>query len=109
MIMVLPPNQQQLLPYSYPAASAVDMKGAESVVVENGSRSLKHHHHHTSSVIDKIPDEAESLTVLVGGVKFLEHPITAFVRLEEVSVRMQPPMQDTSESLFLIQRALCSP
>jgi hypothetical protein len=33
--------------------------------------------------MDKIPDEAESLTVLVGGVKFLEKPVVAFVRLAQ--------------------------
>ncbi len=50
---------------------------------------------HTSSVMNKIPDEAESLTVLVGGVKFLEKPITVFVRLGQVgdviSLRPHPP------------------
>ena len=35
------------------------------------------------SLMDKIPDEAESLTVLVGGVKFLEEPVVAFVRLAQ--------------------------
>lgn len=35
------------------------------------------------SLMDKIPDEAESLTVLVGGVKFLEKPVVAFVRLAQ--------------------------
>ena len=34
--------------------------------------------------MDKIPENAESLTVLVGGVKFLKEPIVAFVRLEQV-------------------------
>ncbi|CAI7999405.1 Electrogenic sodium bicarbonate cotransporter 4 [Geodia barretti] len=52
-----------------------------------------HHHHHTGSdflrkwleegVMDKIPEGAESLTVLVGGVKFLSEPIVAFVRLAQ--------------------------
>ena len=36
--------------------------------------------------MDKIPDEAESLTILVGGVKFLKEPVTAFVRLEQVNM-----------------------
>ena len=35
------------------------------------------------SLMNKIPDEAESLTVLVGGVKFLEKPVVAFVRLAQ--------------------------
>ena len=35
-------------------------------------------------VMDKIPEGAESLTVLVGGVKFLSEPIVAFVRLAQV-------------------------
>lgn len=35
------------------------------------------------SLMYKIPDEAESLTVLVGGVKFLEKPVVAFVRLAQ--------------------------
>lgn len=34
--------------------------------------------------MDKIPEGAESLTVLVGGVKFLNDPIVAFVRLAQV-------------------------
>ena len=34
--------------------------------------------------MDKIPEGAESLTVLVGGVKFLSEPIVAFVRLAQV-------------------------
>lgn len=42
-----------------------------------------HKRHRGSTLISKIPDEAESLTVLVGGVKFLDEPITAFVRLGE--------------------------
>ena len=33
--------------------------------------------------MNKIPDEAESLTVLVGGVKFLDEPVVAFVRLAQ--------------------------
>ena len=33
--------------------------------------------------MSKIPDEAESLTVLVGGVNFLEEPVVAFVRLAQ--------------------------
>ena len=37
----------------------------------------------TPSLMHKIPDEAESLTVLVGGVKFLEKPVVAFVRLAQ--------------------------
>ena len=36
------------------------------------------------SLMEKIPDEAESLTVLVGGVKFLDEPIMAFIRLAQV-------------------------
>ena len=36
------------------------------------------------SLMEKIPDEAESLTVLVGGVKFLKEPVLAFVRLAQV-------------------------
>ena len=36
------------------------------------------------SLMEKIPDEAESLTVLVGGVKFLNEPIVAFIRLAQV-------------------------
>ena len=34
--------------------------------------------------MDKIPQDAESLTVLVGGVKFLSEPIVTFVRLAQV-------------------------
>ncbi len=37
-----------------------------------------------SSIIDVIPKEAESLTVMVGAIKFLEKPITVFVRLRQV-------------------------
>ena len=37
-------------------------------------------------LMEKIPEEAESLTVLVGGVKFLEQPVVAFVRLAQVRV-----------------------
>ena len=40
--------------------------------------------HHVSSVREKLNPEAESLTVLVGGVNFLEQHITAFVRLGQV-------------------------
>ena len=36
--------------------------------------------------MDKIPENAESLTVLVGGVKFLTNPVVAFVRLAQVHV-----------------------
>ena len=36
--------------------------------------------------MEKIPEEAESLTVLVGGVKFLEKPVVAFVRLAQVRI-----------------------
>ena len=36
--------------------------------------------------MDKIPEGAESLTVLVGGVKFLNQPIVAFVRLAQVKI-----------------------
>lgn len=39
-----------------------------------------------STALSKVPEEAELLTVLVGGVNFLEQPVTAFVRLDEVSV-----------------------
>lgn len=42
-----------------------------------------------SSIMDLIAAEAESLTVLVGGgIKFLDQPVTAFVRLEQVRVTM---------------------
>ena len=37
-------------------------------------------------LMEKIPEEAESLTVMVGGVKFLEKPVVAFVRLAQVRV-----------------------
>ena len=37
--------------------------------------------------MDKIPEDAESLTVLVGGVKFLNEPVVAFVRLAQVGKR----------------------
>ena len=37
-------------------------------------------------IMDMIPEEAESLTVLVGGVKFLEQSVTAFVRLKQVRI-----------------------
>ena len=37
-------------------------------------------------LMEKIPDEAESLTVLVGGVQFLKEHVVAFVRLEQVQV-----------------------
>ncbi len=33
--------------------------------------------------MEKIPEEAESLTVLVGGVQFLKEPLVAFVRLAQ--------------------------
>ena len=35
-------------------------------------------------LMEKIPEEAESLTVMVGGVKFLQKPVVAFVRLAQV-------------------------
>ena len=35
------------------------------------------------SLMSRIPDEAESLTVMVGGVSFLEEPVVAFVRLAQ--------------------------
>jgi len=54
--------------------------GEEKPVSSSSMRSLLR----KSSIIDVIPEEAESLTVLVGGVKFLERPLTAFVRLEQV-------------------------
>lgn len=44
------------------------------------------HKRRASHVMDKIPEEAESLTVMVGGVNFLEQPITAFIRLKEVKI-----------------------
>lgn len=66
-----------------PASSPVDMKEVECVDgIQSPSRLNKRRR--GSSVISKIPDEAESLTVLVGGVDFLKQPITAFVRLETV-------------------------
>ena len=34
-------------------------------------------------LLDKIPQHAESLTVLVGGVNFLQESVVAFVRLEQ--------------------------
>ena len=34
-------------------------------------------------LLKRIPDEAESLTVLVGGVNFLQEPVVAFVRLQQ--------------------------
>ena len=34
-------------------------------------------------LLDKIPHHAESLTVLVGGVNFLQDSVVAFVRLEQ--------------------------
>ena len=37
--------------------------------------------------MDKIPEDAESLTVLVGGVKFLKQPVAVFVRLAQVGRR----------------------
>ena len=50
--------------------------------------------------MDKIPEGAESLTVLVGGVKFLSEPVVAFVRLAQVGVAshitphtLSPPLQ----------------
>lgn len=57
------------------------MKEAESIDMPSARLNK---HRRGSSVISKIPDEAESLTVLVGGVNFLKQPITAFVRLSEV-------------------------
>ena len=59
-------------------------KGVES---GNGVMSRLHRRRRGSSLISKIPTEAESLTVLVGGVNFLKQTITVFVRLEEVSLR----------------------
>ncbi len=56
-------------------------KGVEP---SNGLVSRLHRRRGGSSLISKIPTEAESLTVLVGGVKFLNEPISAFVRLGEV-------------------------
>jgi len=37
-------------------------------------------------LMEKIPEEAESLTVMVGGVNFLQKPVVAFVRLAQVCV-----------------------
>ena len=37
-------------------------------------------------LMEKIPEEAESLTVMVGGVKFLQKPVVAFVRLAQVKM-----------------------
>lgn len=34
-------------------------------------------------LLHKIPDDAESLTVLVGGVSFLQEPLVVFVRLKQ--------------------------
>ena len=52
-----------------------------------GGRLDRQQSHPSKSVLqlmEKIPEEAESLTVLVGGVKFLEQPVVAFVRLAQV-------------------------
>ncbi len=65
------------------ADSADVEKGVES---GNDVTSRLHRRRRGSSLISKIPTEAESLTVLVGGVNFLQRTITAFVRLGEVSV-----------------------
>jgi len=37
-------------------------------------------------LMEKIPEEAESLTVMVGGVNFLQKPVVAFVRLAQVKM-----------------------
>ena len=50
------------------------------VAPSHGLRSLLRR----GSIIDVIPEEAESITVMVGGVKVLENPVTAFVRLKQV-------------------------
>lgn len=34
-------------------------------------------------LLEKIPDDAESLSVLVGGVDFLDTPLVVFVRLKQ--------------------------
>lgn len=47
---------------------------------------VEDHHklsHSMQDLLQKIPDDAESLTVLVGGVTFLQEPIVAFVRLKQ--------------------------
>ena len=55
----------------------------------HSATTLEHNHSHlklSSSVQDllqKIPEGAESITVLVGGVKFLKEPIVVFVRLAQ--------------------------
>ena len=58
-----------------------EQKEEVKVEVEHEHLSLVKRH---CKIMDQIPDEAESLTVMVGGVKFLEKPVTAFVRLEQV-------------------------
>ena len=37
----------------------------------------------TSKIINRIPEDSESTTVLIGSVDFLKKPIMAFVRLSE--------------------------
>lgn len=64
----------------------VPMEGEKEDEIIEGEHELPALPRRHSKIMDLIPDEAESLTVLVGGVKFLEQPITAFVRLEQVSI-----------------------
>ncbi len=58
-----------------PLPPALPQPGSESSLKRNKS---------VLSLMSKIPEEAESLTVLVGGVQFLQQPIVAFVRLDQV-------------------------
>jgi hypothetical protein len=73
---------------------ATEVDNKELITTPNPPLAKTHHHHHHSGsdflrnwleegVMDKIPEGAESLTVLVGGVKFLSEPIVAFVRLAQ--------------------------
>ena len=67
------------------------------VAPSHGLRSLLRR----GSIIDVIPEEAESITVMVGGVKFLENPVTAFVRLKQVrEFKKQQPLPFLIYCLF---------
>ena len=57
--------------------------------------------------MDKIPEGAESLTVLVGGVKFLSEPIVAFVRLAQVRGRGSLLSPTYTPQLCFVQQGAC--
>ncbi len=72
--------------YTLAVISRACTLASPSVLPQQSSEELTLKAKSVLSLMDKIPEEAESLTVLVGGVQFLQKPIVAFVRLDQVSL-----------------------